>query len=74
MAITTVAGFWSDQATKAQTGVKDAQTAGRVNEDQGQRITRSVAKAIETLFRSGAYLDDMDEIEVRITCASGPSG
>lgn len=46
--------------------VKDAQTAGRVNEDQGQRITRSVAKAIETLFRSGAYLDDMDEIrEIR---------
>jgi hypothetical protein len=46
--------------------VKDAQTAGRVNEDQGQRITLSVAKAIETLFRSGAYLDDMDEIrEIR---------
>ncbi|MBX2804432.1 MAG: hypothetical protein KTR19_00550 [Hyphomicrobiales bacterium] len=46
--------------------VKDAQTAGRVNEDQGQRITRSVAKAIETLLRSGAYLDDMDQIrEIR---------
>ena len=46
--------------------VKDAQTAGRVNEDQGQRITRSVAKAIETLFRAGAYTENMDEIrEVR---------
>lgn len=46
--------------------VKDAQTAGRVTEEQGQRITRSVAKAIETLFRSGAYLEDMDEIrEIR---------
>ncbi len=48
------------------TRVKDSQTAGRINEEQGQRITRSVAKAIETLFRSGAYLDDMDEIrEIR---------
>lgn len=46
--------------------VKDAQTAGRVNEDQGQRITRSVAKAIETLFRAGAYTENMDQIrEVR---------
>jgi len=46
--------------------VKDAQTTGRVNEDQGQRITRSVAKAIETLFRAGAYTEQMDEIrEVR---------
>lgn len=46
--------------------IKDAQTAGRISEEQGQRITRSVAKAIETMFRSGAYLDDMDEIrEIR---------
>jgi hypothetical protein len=46
--------------------VKDAQSAGRVNEEQGQRITRSVAKAIETLFRAGAYTDEMDRVrEVR---------
>jgi hypothetical protein len=46
--------------------VKDAQSAGRVNEEQGQRITRSVAKAIETLFRAGAYTDEMDQVrEVR---------
>ncbi len=46
--------------------VKDAQTSGRVNEEQGQRITRSVAKAIETLFRAGAYTENMDEMrEVR---------
>lgn len=40
--------------------VKDAQSGGRVSEEQGQRITRSVAKAIETLFRSGAYTEEMD--------------
>jgi hypothetical protein len=46
--------------------VKDAQAAGRISEDQGQRITRSVAKAIETLFRAGAYTESMDEVrEVR---------
>jgi len=46
--------------------VKEAQTGGVINEDQGQRITRSVAKAIETLFRSGAFTEEMDEIrEVR---------
>ena len=46
--------------------VKDAQAAGRVNEEQGQRITRSVAKAIESLFRAGAYTENMDEIrEIR---------
>jgi hypothetical protein len=48
------------------TRVKDAQGAGRINEEQGQRITRSVAKAIETLFRSGAFTEDMDQVrEVR---------
>ena len=41
--------------------VKEAQSSGLINEEQGQRITRSVAKAIETLFRAGAYTDDMDE-------------
>jgi hypothetical protein len=46
--------------------VKEAQSGGTINEEQGQRITRSVAKAIETLFRSGAYTEEMDEIrEVR---------
>lgn len=48
--------------------VKDAQSGGRVSEEQGQRITRSVAKAIETLFRSGAYTEEMDE--TRDVCAS----
>ena len=48
------------------TRVKDAQSAGRINDDQGQRITRSVAKAIETLFRAGAFTEDMDQVrEVR---------
>jgi hypothetical protein len=42
--------------------VKDAQGSGRINEEHGQRITRSVAKAIETLFRCGAYTEDMDSI------------
>jgi hypothetical protein len=42
--------------------VKEAQGGGIINEEQGQRITRSVAKAIETLFRSGAYTEEMDEI------------
>lgn len=46
--------------------VKDAQSAGRINEEQGQRITRSVAKAVETLFRAGAFMEDMDQVrEVR---------
>ena len=46
--------------------VKDAQGNGRINEDQGQRITRGVAKAIETIFRCGAYMEGMDEVrEVR---------
>jgi hypothetical protein len=42
--------------------VKEAQSGGVINEEQGQRITRSVAKAIETLFRSGAYTEEMDEV------------
>jgi hypothetical protein len=42
--------------------VKEAQSGAVINEEQGQRVTRSVAKAIETLFRSGAYTEDMDEI------------
>lgn len=46
--------------------VKDAQTGGLISEEQGQRITRTVAKAIETLFRSGAYTEQMDSVrEVR---------
>ncbi len=40
--------------------IKDAQAAGLITEEQGQRITRAVAKSIETLFRSGAYTDEMD--------------
>jgi hypothetical protein len=46
--------------------VKEAQGGGLINDEQGQRITRTVAKAIETLFRSGAYMEEMDEIrEIR---------
>ena len=31
-----------------------------IGEEQAQRMTRIVAKSIETLFRSGAYTEDMD--------------
>ncbi len=41
--------------------VNDARAADAITEEQGQRITRRVAKAIETLFKSGAYTNDMDE-------------
>lgn len=40
--------------------VKESQMANLVNEEQGQRITRSVAKSIEMLFRCGAYTEEMD--------------
>ncbi len=40
--------------------VKESQMANLVNEEQGQRITRAVAKSIEMLFRCGAYTEEMD--------------
>lgn len=41
--------------------VNDSRSAEVITEEQGQRITRRVAKAIETLFKSGAYTQSMDE-------------
>ncbi len=40
--------------------VKDAQSQQVIGEEQAQRTTRVVAKSIETLFRSGAFTEDMD--------------
>jgi hypothetical protein len=40
--------------------VKEAQVQKLVNEEQVQRNTRLAAKSVETLFRSGAYTEDMD--------------
>ncbi len=40
--------------------VKDAQAQQMIGDDQAQRTTRVVAKSIETLFRSGAYTEEMD--------------
>jgi hypothetical protein len=42
------------------TRMKGAQAQQLVGEEQAQRTTRTVAKAIETLFRSGAYTEEMD--------------
>ncbi len=42
------------------TRVKEAQAQNLIGEEQGQRTTRSVAKSIETLFRCGAYTEEMD--------------
>lgn len=42
------------------TRVKDAQAQQMIGDDQAQRTTRVVAKSIETLFRSGAYTEEMD--------------
>ena len=41
--------------------IKDAQSQQMLGEEQAQRIDRGVvAKSIETLFRSGAYTEEMD--------------
>ena len=40
--------------------IKDAQGQQMIGEEQAQRTTRIVAKSIETLFRSGAYTEEMD--------------
>lgn len=42
--------------------LKEAQGSGRVTEEQGGRATRGAAKAIETLFRTGAYTPEMDAV------------
>lgn len=40
--------------------IKAAQAQQLIGEEQAQRVIRGTAKAIETLFRSGAYTDEMD--------------
>jgi hypothetical protein len=42
--------------------VKEAQNSHLVSDDQGQRLTRLAAKAIETLLRNGGYMEDMEGI------------
>jgi|SRR5208337_88887 len=39
---------------------KKAQAQNIVNEEQAQRTTRTVARSIEMLFRSGGYTEEMD--------------
>ncbi|MGA7324906.1 MAG: hypothetical protein WBX25_10580 [Rhodomicrobium sp.] len=40
--------------------IKDAQAQNMLGEEQAQRIIRGAVKSIETLFRSGAYTEEMD--------------
>jgi hypothetical protein len=40
--------------------VKEAQAQQMISEETAQRTSRGVAKSIETLFRSGAYTEEMD--------------
>jgi len=55
------------------TRVKEAQAQQIIGEEQGQRTTRTVAKSIETLFRSGAYTEEMDAPrEIRASQALTP--
>ncbi|MGB8737430.1 MAG: hypothetical protein WCD20_15155 [Rhodomicrobium sp.] len=55
--------------------VKRAQARNLVSEKEAQRITRHVAKAIEMLFRSGAYTEDMDaQRETRASRILTPKG
>ncbi len=42
------------------TRIKDAQAQNMLGEEQAQRIIRGAVKSIETLFRSGAYTEEMD--------------
>ncbi len=41
--------------------VNESRGADGISEEEGQRITRRVGKAIEALFRAGAYTPEMDE-------------
>ncbi|MBI4724081.1 MAG: hypothetical protein HY765_03545 [Rhodomicrobium sp.] len=40
--------------------IKEAQAQRFLSEEQAQRTTRAVSKSIETLFRCGAYTEEMD--------------
>ncbi len=54
---------------------KKAQTANGVSEEQAQRSTRLVARSIEVLFRSGAYIEEMDTPrEMRASQILAPKG
>jgi len=53
--------------------VNDSRTAQVMSEEEGQRITRRVTKAIEALFKAGAYTPEMDEPrEVRASNVLAP--
>ncbi len=53
--------------------VNDSRTAQGMSEEEGQRITRRVTKAIEALFKAGAYTPEMDEPrEVRASNVLAP--
>ncbi|RIA47377.1 hypothetical protein [Dichotomicrobium thermohalophilum] len=53
--------------------VNESRTAEGISEEEGQRITRRVAKAIEALFKAGAYTPEMDEPrEVRASDVLAP--
>jgi len=41
--------------------VNESRAADGITEEEGQRITRRVTKAIEALFKAGAYTPEMDE-------------
>ncbi len=41
--------------------VNESRAAEGISEEEGQRITRRVTKAIEALFKAGAYTPEMDE-------------
>ncbi len=53
--------------------VNESRAADTISEDEGQRITRRVGKAIEALFKAGAYTPEMDEPrEVRASNVLAP--
>jgi len=53
--------------------VNESRAADAISEEEGQRITRRVGKAIEALFKAGAYTPEMDEPrDVRASAALAP--
>lgn len=53
--------------------VNESRAADGITEEEGQRITRRVTKAIEALFKAGAYTPEMDEPrEVRASDVLAP--
>jgi hypothetical protein len=53
--------------------VNESRVAEGISEEEGQRITRRVGKAIEALFKAGAYTPEMDEPrEVRASNVLAP--